>query len=79
MKTISGFELHFVPKRLDNGTTKNKRLLAVRDHEGIPLFFESMALVNEQVEAMSKLVVDVVFYAVPKRRKIETGGSEHAS
>lgn len=71
MTTVRGFELHFVPRRLDNGTTKNKRLLPVRGHDGIPLFFESLEAVTKQVEDMSRIVVDTVFYAVPKRRKIE--------
>lgn len=71
MKTVSGYELHFVPKRLDNGTLKNKRMLAVRDHTGMPLFFPDLDAVNVQIEAMSKLVVDVAFYAKPVKRKIE--------
>ncbi len=71
MTTIRGFELHFVARRHDNGTTKNRRLLPVRGHDGIPLFYEQIEDVNKQIEDMSRLIVDTVFYAVPKRRKME--------
>ena len=76
MKTVSGFELHFVPKRHDNGTLKNKRLLAVRDHQGVPLFFENIEAINAQVDSMSRIVVDMVFYAKPVRRKIDPPPAE---
>lgn len=68
--TVTGYELHFVPKRHDNGTLKNKRMLVVRDHSGLPLFFENLEAVNLELENMRRLVVDVEFYAKPVKRKL---------
>ncbi len=70
MKTVNGYELHFVAKRFDNGTLKNKRMLIARDHSGIPLFFESLDAVNIELENMRRIVVDMCFYAKPVKRKV---------
>ena len=74
MTTVNGYELHFVAKRYDNGTTRNKRMLVVRDHAGAPLFFESLDAVSSEIENMSRLVVDMTFYAKPVKRKILPSG-----